>query len=181
MDSQMASGPASGDEVMDTHTPDSKDRGENSKGPACPSRGLVGKPPARPLSLRALLTWPARGKGWGLWEQPLGASPLQIPCPFPSPRARTNSAVCLSPRSPGPGDAQVSRQRPSYSLISEKTPNDLNDIYRKRPAVWWAAAAVVQAAEVKEAPCSRESRVCVRAGAQEWYPRVCGAWEQVNK
>lgn len=61
-------------------------------------------------------------------------------------------------------------------FINEKTPNDLNDILKTCPAVWWA----VQTAEVKEDPSLGG---CARAGAQEWYPYVrgAGAGEQMNR
>lgn len=84
MDSQMARGPASGDKVM-IHTPGSKDRGENSKGPACPSRGLVGKPPARPLYPRALLTWASSGQRVGAAGTAFGSQSFANPMPVSQP------------------------------------------------------------------------------------------------
>ena len=75
----------------------------------------------------------------------------------------------------------MSRQRPSYSLTSERTPNALNDIYRKCPAVWQAAVAVVQAAEAKEA--SSVGMLC--EGRDSGMVPMCvagvGAGEQVNR
>lgn len=52
--------------------------------------------------------------------------------PFPAPEHRhTQRQGCQHP--PGVlGDTQVSEQRPCYSLINEKTLNDLNDIKKKK-------------------------------------------------
>lgn len=84
---------------------------------------------------------PARGRGGAvgnsLWSESF-ANPMPISQTL---RAEQTPAACLSPPS-GVQRRSVSWQRPSYSLISEKTTNDLNDIYRKCCALWWAAAAV---------------------------------------